>query len=356
MPVDLTRDVGSDSLAHRLVFSMSRSRTILVAAPLLRGRAEPDAGLRRARRARVRPRAERRGISTAAPDELVDQLVGMPGADAGRDHGPLVRPPPGRSPGAGVVGDRRRSVDRVDHAVRHARRTVDRGRCGPARHVRPPRPPGRGGRAPLRADPGAHRRRRADPDGRPPRDRRPAAGERDGAGDGVVRARHGEERARHGRGRARGVDARVLLEHADRHAGCVRRARHPGRAAAGARGRRCPGVCRDDLLTIDGAPAPGPGDRVRRGRRRRPSTERRAVRPRRRALHRRRRWRSSAVSTFCARALGVDTGIDLDGIVLGSDAGGAPLALGARGADPAVGRARGRHAEGRGHVARGART
>src|SRR5215204_6046763 len=30
MPVDLTSDVGSDSLAHRLVFSMNRSRTILV--------------------------------------------------------------------------------------------------------------------------------------------------------------------------------------------------------------------------------------------------------------------------------------------------------------------------------------
>jgi arabinofuranan 3-O-arabinosyltransferase len=35
-------------------------------------------------------------------------------------------------------------------------------------------------------------------------------------------------------------------------------------------------------------------------------------------------------------ALGVDTGVNLDGIVLGSEAGGAPLALGARGTVPAA--------------------
>jgi arabinofuranan 3-O-arabinosyltransferase len=96
-----------------------------------------------------------------------------------------------------------------------------------------------------------------------------------------------------------------------------------------------PGVCRDDLLTIDGAPLPvrvtGSVADASAGRPLSaepcdPTTGGASSSPV--ALERGQHVLRSA--------LGLDTGVDLDGIVLGSDAGGAPLALGARGAVPAA--------------------
>jgi hypothetical protein len=96
-----------------------------------------------------------------------------------------------------------------------------------------------------------------------------------------------------------------------------------------------PGVCRDDLLTIDGAPLPvrvtGSVADASTGRplsaeRCDPTTG--GASSSQLALER--------GQHVLRTALGVDTGVDLDGIVLGSDAGGAPLALGARGAVPAA--------------------
>jgi arabinofuranan 3-O-arabinosyltransferase len=96
-----------------------------------------------------------------------------------------------------------------------------------------------------------------------------------------------------------------------------------------------PGVCRDDLLTIDGAPLPvrvtgsvadastgrplsaEPCDPTTGGASSSPLTLDRG-------------------QHVLRSALGLETGVDLDGIVLGSGAGGTPLALGARGAVPAA--------------------
>jgi hypothetical protein len=96
-----------------------------------------------------------------------------------------------------------------------------------------------------------------------------------------------------------------------------------------------PGTCRDDLLTIDGAPVPvrvtGSASDAVAGR---PVTAERcdpatgdatsAPLPLGRGQH------------VLRSSLGLDTGIDLDGIVLGSEAGGGPIALGERGAIPPV--------------------
>jgi hypothetical protein len=96
-----------------------------------------------------------------------------------------------------------------------------------------------------------------------------------------------------------------------------------------------PGVCRDDLLTIDGSPLPvrvtGPVADASAGRPLSaepcdPTTGGASSSPP--AL--------DSGQHVLRAALGLDTGVDLDGIVLGSDAGGAPLALGARGAVPAA--------------------
>ncbi|HEY4398494.1 MAG TPA: discoidin domain-containing protein, partial [Acidimicrobiia bacterium] len=96
-----------------------------------------------------------------------------------------------------------------------------------------------------------------------------------------------------------------------------------------------PGTCRDDLLTIDGAPVPV---RVTGS-----TADAAAGRPL--SAERCDPTTGAALSSPLAlergqhvlrSALGVDTGVDLDGIVLGSEAGGAPLALGARGTVPAA--------------------
>jgi hypothetical protein len=93
------------------------------------------------------------------------------------------------------------------------------------------------------------------------------------------------------------------------------------------------GACRDDLLTVDGAPVP---IRVT-------GSTADAVSSKPLAVERCDPATGAASSAPLAldrgqhilrSALGVDTGIDLDGMVLGSEAGGAPLALGARGAVP----------------------
>ena len=94
-------------------------------------------------------------------------------------------------------------------------------------------------------------------------------------------------------------------------------------------------MCRDDLVTVDGAPVPvrvtgstadAAAGRPLSAERCDPSTGAASSSPL--ALERGQHVLRSA--------LGVDTGVDLDGIVLGSEAGGAPLALGARGTVPAA--------------------
>lgn len=82
MPVDLTNARGARSLAHRVVYSMNRLRT-----PLIPPRFSQDE-LAIVREFKV-PAARDFGLagtarlSTAVQDDLVDQLVGVPGADGG---------------------------------------------------------------------------------------------------------------------------------------------------------------------------------------------------------------------------------------------------------------------------------
>ena len=179
-----------------LVFSMNRSRTILVPPRVLPGRAQTCPGLRRAGGARLRPRRTQPGSRPPRPTTLVDQLLGIPGADAG---GVTARRPQ-RLPGD--LQARASSAIDGDPSTAWSTpfgqpcRAVDRRRCGAAGHVRPPRPAGRRGRAPLRA----RRDCASTPAARPapstcPRSG-PAGRERDDAGDRVVRPGDREERAR----------------------------------------------------------------------------------------------------------------------------------------------------------------
>jgi arabinofuranan 3-O-arabinosyltransferase len=94
-----------------------------------------------------------------------------------------------------------------------------------------------------------------------------------------------------------------------------------------------PGVCRDDLLTIDGAPLPV----------RMTGSVADALAGRPLSAERCDPASGAAASSplpldrgqhVLRSALGVDAGLDLDGIVLGSEAGGAPLTLGPGGAVP----------------------
>src|SRR5262249_4669486 len=82
MPVDLARIVGGDSLAHRLVFSMNRSRTILVPPRY----SEDERSLTRAFDVPAERDFALAGparLSTDTPDEHVDQLLGVPPAAGG---------------------------------------------------------------------------------------------------------------------------------------------------------------------------------------------------------------------------------------------------------------------------------
>jgi arabinofuranan 3-O-arabinosyltransferase len=94
-----------------------------------------------------------------------------------------------------------------------------------------------------------------------------------------------------------------------------------------------PGTCRGDLLSVDGAPVPvrvtGAVADAAAGRpvaadRCDPATGGSVLTP----------LSLGGGEHVLRTALGVDTGVDLDGIVLGSEAGGAPLALGERGVLP----------------------
>ena len=117
-----------------------------------------------------------------------------------------------------------------------------------------------------------------------------------------------------------------------------------------------PGTCRDDLLTVDGSPIPvrvtgstadAAAGRPLSAERCDPTTGAASSSPL--ALERGQHVLRSA--------LGVDTGVDLDGIVLGSEAGGAPLALGRAARSPPRRRRRPRAARRRSKSRpRGART
>jgi arabinofuranan 3-O-arabinosyltransferase len=82
MPSDLTGTPGADSLDHRLVYTMSRSRTILIPPRY----SEDELAIARTFEvpaARDFALGGSARISTVVADELVDELLGLPGADDG---------------------------------------------------------------------------------------------------------------------------------------------------------------------------------------------------------------------------------------------------------------------------------
>jgi hypothetical protein len=333
MPVDLTAAVGRDSLAHRLVFSMNRSRTILVPPRY----SEDERSLTRAfdvPAARDFSLAGTARLSTAAPDELVDQLLGVPNVGAG---GITARS------SARLPGDlQARASSAVDGDPSTAWTTPFGNPVGQWVEVETP--------GPVTFDhldlqvvaDGRHSvptRVRIDADGESRTVELPAVADRSGENTTVpVPVQFAPVTAK---------TVRVTIE-------AVRPVTTPeyysntpivtpvALAELGIPGvqrpppaRTVPAICRDDLLTVDGAPVPvrmtGPvADAV-------------AVRP---LAAERCDPASGAASSaplhldrgqhVLRSALGVDTGIDLDGMVLGSEAGGAPLALGERGVVPPV--------------------
>ncbi|MGQ0803305.1 MAG: discoidin domain-containing protein, partial [Actinomycetota bacterium] len=82
MPTDLTGAPGAGSLDHRLVYVMNRSRTVLIPPRY----SEDELALARVFEVPAARDFELGGtarLSTAVPDEAVDALFGLPGADAG---------------------------------------------------------------------------------------------------------------------------------------------------------------------------------------------------------------------------------------------------------------------------------
>jgi arabinofuranan 3-O-arabinosyltransferase len=337
MPVDLTGAVGGDSLDHRLVFSMSRSRTTLVPPRY----SEDERSLTRAFDVPAEREFNLAGtarISTATPDELVDQLLGLPPAAAG---GLTARS------SARLPGDlQARASSAVDGDPSTAWTTPFAAPVGQWAEIQTP--------GPVTFD---HLDLQIVADGRhsvPTRVRIDADGQTRTVDLPAVQDLAAENAT---------VSVPVQFEPVT--AGTVRVTIEAVRevttteyysntpivtpaalAELGIPGVQRPplpasltGTCRDDLLTVDGAPVPvrvtGATADAAAGRpvaaeRCDPATGGEASSP----------LSLGRGEHVLRSALGLDTGIDLDGIVVGSEAGGAPLALGERGALPPVAQAR----------------
>jgi arabinofuranan 3-O-arabinosyltransferase len=329
MPVDLTQHVGPNSIDHRLVYSMSRSRTILVPPRY----SEDERNLTRAfdvPEARQFDVAGTARISTAAPDQLVDQLLGSPGADAGGVTA---------FSSARLPGDlQARASSAIDGDPSTAWTTpfgtpvgqwieVDAGQPVTFDHLD----------LQVVAD-GRHSvptRLRIDADGQTRTVDLPSVGDQsaENATTPVTvsfdpltaqNVRVTIDAVREVKTREYYSNSPIVTPVALAELGI------PG-VQRPALAQSLPGACRDDLLTVDGAPVP---IRVTGS-----TADAAAGKPL--AAEQCDPATGEASSTPLAldrgqhilrSALGVDAGIDLDGMVLGSEAGGGPLALGDRGA------------------------
>jgi arabinofuranan 3-O-arabinosyltransferase len=331
MPVDLTDTVGPDSLDHRMVFSMSRSRTILVPPRY----SEDERSLTRAfdvPAARDFGVAGTARISTAAPDELVDQLVGVRGADAG---GVTARS------SARLPGDvQARASSSVDGDPATAWTTPFATPAGQWVEVTAAEPVTLDHLDLQVVADGRHSvptRLRIDADGQSRVVDLPAISDQT-AEDATVRViaqfepltaatvRVTIESVREVKTREYYSNTPIVTPAALAELGIpgVQRPALP---------ESMPGTCRDDLLTVDGAPVPvrvtGSVADASTGRPLTaescdPTTGASPSSP----------LRLERGQHVLRSALGLDTGVDLDGVVLGSDVGGVPLALGPRGAVP----------------------
>jgi arabinofuranan 3-O-arabinosyltransferase len=337
MPVDLTRAAGRDSVDHRLAFSMSRSRTILVPPRY----SEDERTLTRAfdvPAGRDFSLAGTARISTATPDTPVDELLGLPGPGAG---GVAVRSS-ARLPG--TVESRGSSA--VDGDLSTAWTTPFGAPVGQWVEVEAPVPTifdrldlqvvadGRHSvptRVRIDAD---GQTRTVDLPGLPDLPDENATVSAPVQFDPVTAktVRVTVEAVREVGTTEYYSDTPIATPVAVAELGIpgVQRAPLPA---------QLPGSCRDDLLTVDGEPVPvrvtGATADASAGR---PI----AAEPCDSATG------ATSVPLRLGRgehvlrsALGLDTGVDIDGIVLGSEAGGAPLTLGERGALPPPAQPRG---------------
>jgi hypothetical protein len=331
MPVDLTENVGEASLAHRLIFSMSRSRTILVPPRY----SEDERSLTRAfdvpagREFAVAGTAR---ISTAAPDELVDQLVGSPGPDAGG----ITARSSARLPGD-IQARASSSVDGDPSTVWTTPFSTPSGQWVEVETAQPVTFDHLDLQVVADGRHSVPTRLRIDADGQTRTVDLPALG--DQAGDNAsapVTVAFDPVTARSVRVTIESVREVATQEYYSNTPivtpAALAELGIPG-VQRPALAESLPGTCRDDLLTVDGAPIPvrmtGSVADATAGRPLAaepcdPATG--AASPSALPLERGQHVLRSA--------LGIDTGVDLDGVVLGSEAGGAPMALGARGAVP----------------------
>jgi arabinofuranan 3-O-arabinosyltransferase len=333
MPVDLTGAAGRDSVDHRLVYSMSRSRTVLVPPRY----SEDERTLTRAfdvpgqRDFRLTGTAR---ISTATPDELVDELLGVPGSGPG---GVTARSS-ARLPGTVEA----RASSAVDGDPTTAWTTPFGAPVGQWIEIEAP--------APLTFDrvdlqvvaDGRHSvptRVRVDADGQSRTVDLPGLPDLpDESATVSVPLQFDPVTA---------TTVRVTVE-AVREVGTTEYYSNTPIATPAALAElgipgvqraplpaQLPGTCRGDLLSVDGTPVPvrvtGTAADASAGR---PlaaepcdaATGAATPAP----------LRLDRGEHVLRSALGVDTGVDIDGIVVGSEAGGAPLALGERGTMPPV--------------------
>ncbi len=331
MPVDLTGAAGSNSLAHRLVFSMNRSRTILVPPRY----SEDERSLTRAfdvPTGREFNLAGTARFSTATPDELVDQLLGVPSAAAGG----LTAHSSARLPGDLQA----RASSAVDGDPSTAWTTPFASPVGQWAEVQAP--------APVTFDhldlqvvaDGRHSvptRIRVDADGQSRTVDLPAVPDLDTENATVSVPVQFEPLTA---GTVRVTIEAVREETTTEYYSNTPIVLPAALAELGIPGvqrpplpESLPGTCRGDLLSVDGAPVPvrvtGTVADAAAGRpvaadRCDPATGGSVLTP----------LSLGGGEHVLRTALGVDTGVDLDGIVLGSEAGGAPLALGERGVLP----------------------
>jgi len=338
MPVDLTDAVGGASLSHRLVYSMSRSRTILVPPRY----SEDERNLTRAfdvPAARDFALAGTARISTATPDDVVDQLLGVAGANAGG----ITAQSSARLPG----DIQARASSAVDGDPTTAWSTPFATPTGQWVDVAAPQPV-TFDRLDLQvvAD-GRHSvptRLRIDADGQTRTVDVPAVGDVQGdnatvpvtVGFDPITAQNVRvtvESVREVQTTEYYSNTPIVTPVALAELGIPGVQRPP-------LAESLPGACRDDLLTVDGAPVPvrvtgsvadAAAARPLDVERCDPATGAATSEP----LH------LDRGQHILRSALGLDTGVDLDGMVLGSEAGGAALPLGARGTVPAVAEPRG---------------
>ena len=262
-------------------------------------------------------------VNPGASDAAIDAALGVPGtvtAEASESLPGLPAVPRGER-------GRRRSGDRVEHAVRRRRRAVGAVRHAAADHVLAActcrSSPTAGTPFPRRSS-CRSTTRCGELDA--PADHGPAGRERDGHGAAAL---PGDDRApdpRHDHRRAH-RSSRPASRPATRS---PRRSGSPSSASPACRSRprpaELPGACRSDLLTIDGNAVAGARHRLDRGRvaaRRALGDAVRSARSESRA----RRSRSVPGAHVLRTSEGVRTGVQIDRLVLASAAGGGPLAV-----------------------------